>query len=273
MIAGLVFAALLWTGWLAPTPSFAGELSEPLRQASAQLRSGHFDEARRLAQSVQYAFPNEIEPMLLLGEIEVAAGRLAQARTWFRLASGINSSHPLVVVYRKLFDEIEHRRGSLNGSPTALPNPDPMVTAKTFKRGWFGPGATTLFPRVVAPKHGPVNRFGVATAPIGILEAASSGIQASEALKNQRFLHAYMIYSELVRDHPEEFSYQLGKAVAALGMGRAKEAHSILLPLYIAHPDNPRIGELLVKASRSMSRREAASEPVSIIREPPANTK
>ncbi|MBF0498537.1 MAG: tetratricopeptide repeat protein [Candidatus Riflebacteria bacterium] len=258
----VALTALWWAGNIISVTAL--ELSEPLRQASEQMRSGHFDEARRLAQSVQSAFPREIEPMLLLGEIEIAAGRIGNARTWFRLASGVNRSHPLVILYKKFFDEIEHRRGPLNDLSTPLPSADPAITARSLRRGWFESGGMILSPRVKTPVSGPVDKLGVASAPSGVLVAASTEQQAVEAMGKRHFLHAYLLYAELVRDHPQELDYLFGKASAALAMGRATEARMILLPLYVAHPDQSRIAELLVQSSRAMSRREIASSTVSI---------
>ena len=235
----------------------ARELSTPLREAGERLRAGEFAEARRLAESVHRLYPGEIEPLLLLMEIEIAAGRPAQAKPWFARAAALNRHHPLVGMYQRVFKEIEHRRGRLPGQAAVSPASveDRVETADSFKRGWFGTGALHTFPRVaIDPASLPPT---MASLTRGIFLARTLEEYAREAMANRRFLQAYLYYTELIERHPEVEAYRIGKAETALEMGRAREARGLLLPLYARRPDDQAIKELLMRCTELKSRRRS----------------
>ncbi len=259
LLAGLFLAALSPAG-------FARELSQPLREAAELLRLGRLAEARTLAGSVQRAFPDNVEALLLLGRIEAAAGRLAEAKTWFRLAGSRSPHHPLVARYMRLFEEWEHRHGPLSTEYLPLPAPDPDLTAKRFKRGWFGPNFLYTAPRVGAAS---VPASAADLTPAGVTDAwttprspapAAQGpsgqsgdgrnqgrqipdgrtpdtfvkntrvLEAEEALAQRQFLQAYLLFSRLLAEEPDRPLYLVGQARANLGMGRFRDARRLLDP-------------------------------------------
>jgi len=243
----IVFMLVLSAAFL-----LAGELSKPLRTADQLLQSGHLDEARELAISIQRAFPKEIEPLLILGRIDFAARQFASSREWFRLASQINARHPLVVQYRDIFNELEHMTGELEPMPLPLPTADKSVTAQKFKRGWFGPNFTNLSPRIVKasePVYMPPPAASQPEKP-DFLRSKSVADSANEALKKRLYLKAYLHYTDLVKNHPEDPIFMIGKARATIEMGRYKEAAMILKPL--VEDRHPSIPLSLMKEARDL---------------------
>ncbi|NLI76421.1 MAG: tetratricopeptide repeat protein [Candidatus Riflebacteria bacterium] len=259
LVASLLLFALSPAG-------FGKELSPPLREASELLRLGRLAEARTLAGSVQRAFPDNVEALLLLGRIEVAAGRLAEAKTWIRLAGSRSPRHPLVTRYMRLFEEWEHRHGPLSTEYLPLPTADPDLTAKRFKRGWFGPNflytaprvgvasvpasaadltpagvaATWTTPRIRTPDdgapgglpmpgQGPDGRNPGGRTP-DVFVKNTQVLEAEEALAQRQFLKAYLLFSRLLAGEPDRPLYLVGQARADLGMGRFRDARRLLDP-------------------------------------------
>ncbi|RCK80215.1 MAG: hypothetical protein OZSIB_3397 [Candidatus Ozemobacter sibiricus] len=247
----VALACLAILGWhlctAGPAPALAGEMPRPLREAAGLFQAGRFDEARTLALSVHRAFPREIEPLLLLGRIDVAAGRLADAWTWIRLAGAISPRHPLVQTYRQLFAAWEHRHGPLTTDYLPLPGPDPDLTARRFRKGWFGPSFLHTAPRLDS---------ALATAPVPIATPLGSAPptlepilsrsslyptsdrlvrdgwarDAEDALARHQFLPAYLLYSKLLSAEPDRPTWLVGKARSCLGLGRFREAVTLLDP-------------------------------------------
>lgn len=237
----------------------ARELSAPLREATERLRAGEFAAARQLAESVHRMYPREIEPLLLIGEIEIAAGRPAEAKPWFAQAAKLNRHHPLVAMYQQVFKEIEHRRGPFPGQAKPGPSPadDKTETANRFKRGWFGTGATQSFPKVAIATSSV--KPTMASFTHGIFLARTLEEYAREAVQNRRFLQAYLYFTELMDRHPQNDAYRIGKAETALEMGRGREARGLLLPLYVKNPGDPLIKDLLLRCTDLKALRELDS--------------
>ncbi|HNW35515.1 MAG TPA: hypothetical protein PKM25_11325 [Candidatus Ozemobacteraceae bacterium] len=220
---------------------FAGELPESLRKASELYRTGHLDEARSEALSVQRFFPDDIEALLILGRIDFEAGRYSDAKQWFRLASAKHATHPLVKRYRKLLEELEYRLGQFDPSPLPLPTPDKEETAKRFKKGWFGPAFTISSadckPAPMEPALIDRPLADAATSDTGSSSLMAfdpdqeSEALASEALNNSQYFKSYIMYSQILNRSSGKAAVRLGLARAAIGMGRFSEALGALSPL------------------------------------------
>lgn len=260
----VALACLAVLGWhlhtAGPDVALAGEMSRPLREAAELFQAGRVDEARTLALSIHRAFPREVEPLLLLGRIDVAAGRLADAWTWIRLAGAISPRHPLVQTYRQLFEAWEHRHGPLTTDYLPLPTPDPDLTARRFRKGWFGPSFLHIAPRLASD---PATTSVPISAPIGSAPPTLEPIlsrsplhlppdrlvrdewarDAEDALARHQFLQAYLLFSKLVSAEPDRPRWLVGKARSCLGLGRFREAVALLDPIVA--------GELELEASLS----------------------
>ncbi|MBF0545269.1 MAG: tetratricopeptide repeat protein [Candidatus Riflebacteria bacterium] len=229
-------------------PIFCKELSSELQQADEFLRIGRLNEARQIAESVYKAFPKEVESLLILGRVEIAAQNPAKAREWFRIASSVNPKHPLVKCYQKLFDQYEHRRGLLNPSLSPLPARDTHETADRFKRDWFGPNPPVAFSKVniyipkIASAPPEPNIITLAGVNLEIEEELDFRFQQGlDALDDGQYLQAYVLFDDLVSEYSGRKEFKLGKADAALKMGRISEARSILHDLYTSDPSNGEI--------------------------------
>ncbi len=228
----LSIALFLWSAPACP----GGELSQPLRQASELYRTGHLEEARREALIVHHAFPHDLEALLLLGRIDFERRDLARSKEWFRLASAEKPRHPLVVMYRKVFEEIEYRKGPLNATLLPLPDPDKTVTAERFRKGWFGPSTTLLSEPVKVEAEGPPPLPGVERPTLQPLVDESVRQAAQSALDRRLFLKAYLLFHDLLLRNPGHPPYLLAQAKAAYGMGRYGEATAILKRLSALEP-------------------------------------
>jgi len=236
IIFGSVVAISLLAASVAPRPLMAGELYQPLREASELYRLGRLDAARELALSVQKAFPRDLQALLLLCCIDTAARRYSEAKTWIGLASAISPRHPIVASYRHLFDELEYRSGPLSTEYLPLPGPDQTVTAKRFKKGWFGPNFLYLEPKIQEATRSAGLRKESKPRPAlneDIMIEEMTVRDAEEALSHRMFLKAYLLFSRLIKDNPESQAFEIGKARACIGLARYREAVSILDP-YVA---------------------------------------
>ncbi len=221
------------------------EMPAPIRQAEELYRMNRLADARTLAESVQKAFPKDLQVLLLLGLIEFDAGRFHESKRWFQSASAISPRHPLVLQYKTIFEEIEHRHGPISDSFLPLSDPDKTVTAERFKRGWFGPNFVYLYGKVATPAVSLPDSLGIRTHEMGVIEGASDDFDADHAIKNKWFLRAFLRYKDLMRNNPENAGYKIGAATAAIGMRRYREAREILNSVLAKDPENFRAKELL----------------------------
>ncbi|MBF0407428.1 MAG: tetratricopeptide repeat protein [Candidatus Riflebacteria bacterium] len=223
-----------------------------MHEAEELLRLNRLPEAAAAAESVYKAFPEKVEALIILGRIEISAGNKARARSWFRLASAVNPRHPLVKTYQKLFEQYEHRRGMLNPDISPLPEKSPRSayqSAISFKRAWFSPLPPYMFSKVnvylpelaSAPEPNIIHLAGV---DLEIDEELDSRFQdALDALDEGRFLQAYIFFDDLIMEYSGRIEYKLGKADAAIQMGRMAEARAILNELYMQNPYDSSISE------------------------------
>jgi tetratricopeptide (TPR) repeat protein len=227
-----MMAALLFPLW-------GKEMSRPLRQASEYLRIGRLAEARDLAASVQKAFPDDLEALLLLGRIDFERRDYRTAKLWFQAAARQSPRHPLVGLYRKMFQEMEHRLGETITDFGPVPRADKTETARAFRRGWFGPNFPHLSAKVPEPPPPPPT---VVPTPVtvGVLEARSEDFAAHEALQKGWFLKAYLLYKDLVRAAPDQVDFRISLAQAAQGMRRYPEARKLLGEALREDPENLR---------------------------------
>ena len=205
----------------------AGELLRPLREAAELYRTGHYNAARERCQRLYQAFPNRIEPLLLFMQIEKADSRLQNAYRWLRRAAALKPRHPLVLEYQRVFEEYQHRFGPLTKDVGPQPSRDDAFTAREFKKGWFGP----QFLRTSQKRETKLTKYSETPSftppPPGKLELSIAAI-ARSSLQEQRYLKAYLFYSQLHRESPHETAYLLGKAEAAIGLNKMNEALQIL---------------------------------------------
>ena len=225
-----ILALAVWMN-LGTAFSASAELPLSLRESEQWYQTGRLDEARTSATAFHHAFPKDIEGLLILTKVELESENLIEAKKWLRLADAIDRHHPLVIVYRRLLEDIEHRQGPITQMPEPLPTSDPTMTAVWFKRNWFWNRPTHLFPKVPVPPRSIPDDFGLATGPTGVLVSTSIVQEAEESFRRRQFLRAYLLFSDLVRDHPEELHFQLGKARAAMAIGLYEEARVILSAL------------------------------------------
>ncbi|MBI3038541.1 tetratricopeptide repeat protein [bacterium] len=230
--------------------SFGGELSEPLRKAAKLYQNGTLPEAKTLALSVHKAFPRDIEALLLLGLIDLETGDISTARIWVRKAWEINPRHPLVIQYKRFFEETDHRLGHSPELPPPLPSPDKTVTAQAFKRGWFGPSFPKTSMRVEEPIMSDPDSLGVAVASLGVLVKTGKEREAFEALNSGLFLKAYLLFTPLVKEEPENSEFLTGKAEALIGMGRFTDARKIALKLLQNDPSHSKAKELFQRTEK-----------------------
>lgn len=210
-----------------PSPLSAGELHADLRQASELYRNDCLDEARALAVSIHRAYPDDFAALLLLIRIDVARHDHATARNWLRLATRSNPTHPLVLAYMSLFREEDHRRSVRFLDPAPEYHSDPMASARSFRRAWFGPISVLLFPRwpLVPP---PEPMFTLATSSRLLASLAQS---ATEAQNQGLHRKAYLLFRQLTREAPNNAQYRFGLAVAAHSLQQYSEARTLLIPL------------------------------------------
>jgi tetratricopeptide (TPR) repeat protein len=226
------------------------ELPSALRTASELYRQGRLDDACGFAEAYHRAFPKDIEGLVILGRIEFERRNLPAAKRCFRQASVLNRNHPLVTQYRQTIEEYEYRRGIIQEDYLPLPVPDKGETAERFRRGWFGPHFTKMFGKVATPPRTIPDSLGVATYSIGEIAGGSIDFLAVKALNDGWYLKAYLLYRELVRDHPNDMAFRLGLAEAAIGIKRLAEARNHLTQILRADPENPRAHELMVQAKK-----------------------
>ena len=224
--------AAVGLGWAFLTaPLYGRELMKTLREADQLYRTGHLDAARRRADDAHRLFPDHLEPILLGMQIDRAAGRMTEAYLRLRQAAAINPRHPIVIEYQRLFRLYQQRFGPLPVDPGPRPGPDLSRTAQSFKKGWFGPSFLAASQRKTTTALADGVRPETAGAPPGALPEAVAVI-AHTALHEQRFLKAYLYFSQLHREFPHQTNYLLGKAEAALGLGRHQEARNLLNRLW-----------------------------------------
>ncbi len=100
------------------------ELPLSLRKAEQWYHTGRLSEARSSALSYHDAFPKDIEGLLVLAKIDLESENLVDAKKWLRLADVIDRHHPLVIIYRRLLEDLEHRQGPITQMPEPLPTSD-----------------------------------------------------------------------------------------------------------------------------------------------------
>ncbi|HNV71430.1 MAG TPA: hypothetical protein PKO06_17130 [Candidatus Ozemobacteraceae bacterium] len=247
---GLIPAlSVLFLPALAP----ASDLPRTLRESEQWYHTGRLSEARSAALSHHEAFPKDLEALLILAKIDLEAENLIDAKKWLRLADAVDRHHPLVILYRRLLEDLEHRQGPITQMPEPLPTSEKNLTADWFKRNWFWNRPTHHFPKVPIPPRSVPDEFGIATGPTGVLESDSVARQAEDAFRQRQFLRAYLLFSDLVRDHPEDNMYQLGKARAAMALGLYDEARAILAGLqsrYRFTSENPLLSPKVIRFQR-----------------------
>lgn len=214
----------------------AKELPQNLNKSQEYLRVGRLSEARKIAESFHNSFPNDLEALLLLGRIDFEKGDYLASKRWFQGAARFAPSHPIISLYKRMFLEIEHRRGEPIADLTPQPRESPQETADQFRKGWFGPNFVQGFGKAPEPPKSPL--LITATPTMGILEARSLDFLANEALQKQWFLKAYLLYKDLLRKFPENREFRFSLAKSALGIRRKKEAREILKKLLKEDGDN-----------------------------------
>lgn len=249
---------------------YCGELSESLRDAAEKYRSGRYSEARVIAESHYKAFPKDIEGLLILARIEFALKNLKTSRMLIRQASAVNPKHPLVIDFRKIFDEYEHRHGILESDPQPIPVPDKTVTYDRYKRAWFGPAFPSLSARIepasasseIIQTPSEASRKYSSSSP-GTDPTDSVERLAEKAMNDKLYFKAYLYYSQLAREAASQeriANLTLEKAQAAFHMGRYKEVVSLLENIRNFFAQNStlqsqssRAGELLEKSMEMLN--------------------
>lgn len=227
MLCALFFAA----GSILPV--FALEFQPSLREAERLYQSGRYQEAAVKAAEINRFFPDDLQTLLILGMSEFNAENYLQATRWFRQAHKKAPKHPIIVRYIGLLKEIEHRRGQpFNTDPEIIARSDNTTTAQYFKRKFFGPSFTQTSGAKTEPT--------TATAPTALKmvyppdEHGSSEytvwLMADEALKSKNFEKAFLFFSQLLAENPDNRKFLIGKAESAFHMKRYREVIAGLGP-------------------------------------------
>jgi len=223
-VSGLIFLAL---------PAVCLELQPSIREAERLYQSGRYDEAVVKAGEINRFFPDDLQTLLILGMSEFNNENYLQSSRWFKQAHKKSPRHPLVQKYTDLLREIEYRRGEpFSKEPEVPGGSDNTATAAYFKRQFFGPSFTTISGIKEEPQH--------ATAPLALQpthpphEGSSSEfsvwLMAEEAQKSGNIEKAFLLFSQLLAENPDNRKFLLGKAEAAFHMKRYRDVIANLGP-------------------------------------------
>ena len=250
----VILIALLLT-----TPLAQGsEPSPAVREAEHLYQSGRFAEAAQKARELRKFFPDDFQTMLILGMSAFHAGNYLEASDVFRQASRQHARHPIVARYTELLREIEYRSGPFSQDPDRQDPADTKVTAKFYKRGFFGPSFTVTSgqdnPWAQAAPLDPVlmrepvkesernldyppSQLALPT-PYphmeSILSAEAMAEMAEKAFANREYQKSYLFFSQLAASAPKNRRFLIGKAEAAFHMKRYHQVLDILGPLLAA---------------------------------------
>lgn len=214
-------------------PAAGLELQPSLREAERLYQAGRYQEAAIKAGEINRFFPDDFQTLLILGMSEFNAENYLQASRWLKQAHKKAPRHPIVIRYTSLLKEIEHRRGQpFNTDPEIVARSDNTATAVYFKRQFFGPSFTQTSGAKIEPP--------VATAPTALKmvyppdERGSSEytvwLMADEALKAKNFEKAFLFFSQLLAENPDNRKFLIGKAESAFHMKRYREVIAGLGP-------------------------------------------
>jgi len=214
-------------------PAAGLEFQPSLREAERLYQSGRYQEAAHKAGEINRFFPDDLQTLLILGMSEFNSNNYLQASRWFKQAHKKSPRHPLVVRYTGLLQEIEHRRGQpFSSDPEVIARTDNTATAVYFKRQFFGPsftqtsGETSVPPAATAPTAlamvYPPDKDGSSEYTVWLM--------ADEALKSGNFEKAFLFFSQLNAENPDNRKFLLGKAESAFHMKRYREVISGLGP-------------------------------------------
>ena len=269
------------------------ELSPALREAENLYQSGRFQEAALKARELHRFFPDDFQILLVLGMSEFHAGNYLESSDIFRKAAGRNSRHPIVARYSELLREIEYRRGPFSQNPDRQNPADNSITARFYKRGFFGPTFTVtsgvdnpwaqaapldpvLIKKPMEEKElntdYPPSQLALPT-PYphmeSILTAEAMAEMAESAFNSGEYQKSYLFFSQLAASAPKNRRFLIGKAEAAFHMKRYHQVLDILGPLLAAGAETSfselqleKIQQLMEESRRLVFSANGAADPI-----------
>ncbi len=229
------------------------EMPRSLREAERLYQNGNYSEASDKALEYQKLYPNNLQALILLGMSDFYLNRYNESKKWFKTAQKQSPKHPIITKYLKLLRELEYRSGTFSIEPSEQDMNDPNVSAKFYKRGYFGhafpvtsivddPGASSKLLEPVLIKE-PISSAAMRLpselalpTPYPSVESLFSSENymeqmAREAFEAGKYQKSYLFYSQLAASSPKNKSYLISKAESAFRMKRYSTVLEILLPI------------------------------------------
>lgn len=232
---------------------YSSEIPKTLKEAEKLYQNGKYSEASDKALEYQKLSPNNLQALIILGMSDFYLNNYRNSKNWFQKAKKQSPNHPIVCKYLDLLKELEYRSGSFSIEPQDKDPNDSYVSAKYFKRGYFGhafpntslsedPGASTKLLEPILIKT-PISSESIrlpselaTKTPYPSVESIFSSESyveqmAREAFESGKYQKSYLLYSQLAASEPKNRSYLIAKAESAFKMRNYSKVMEILLPI------------------------------------------
>lgn len=229
------------------------EIPKTLREAEKLYQNGKYAEASDKALEFQKFTPNNLQALMILGMSNFYLNNYKSSKEWFQKAKKQSPNHPIIKKYLELLKELEYRSGSFSIEPQENDPKDSYVSAKFFKRSYFGhafpntstsedPGASTKLLEPVLIKE-PISSASIRLPSDLALKTPYPSVEsifsfetyveqmAREAFEAGKYQKSYLLYSQLAASEPKNRSYIIAKAESAFKMKHYSKVMETLVPI------------------------------------------